>query len=159
MRTTYSHRCLITKTCLYNFDPLEPHFYIEKLGLTGVYIIFIFAQNIDCGYSLEPPHRGGSNEYPQSIVLSRNMKNIRFLSKYFLFLEVKISIYLNSNVFVMLTHLTSFVIAMPKIYKYKYIYSALNIYNNVYSLHNIQVRTLHSYSTMFNRGAGTVAQW
>ena len=28
----------ITKTCLYNFDPLKPHFYIVKLGLTGVYI-------------------------------------------------------------------------------------------------------------------------
>ena len=24
----------------------------------------IFAQNIDCGYSLEPPRQGGSNEYP-----------------------------------------------------------------------------------------------
>ena len=24
----------------------------------------IFAQNIDCGYTLEPPHGGGSNEYP-----------------------------------------------------------------------------------------------
>ena len=23
----------------------------------------IFAQNIDCGYKLEPPRRGGSNEY------------------------------------------------------------------------------------------------
>ena len=23
----------------------------------------IFAENIDCGYSLEPPRRGGSNEY------------------------------------------------------------------------------------------------
>ena len=29
-------------------------------------IFHISAQNIDCGYSLEPPHRGGSNEYPQS---------------------------------------------------------------------------------------------
>ena len=46
-----------------------------KLGFTGVYIIFLIsAQNIDCGYSLEPPRRGGSNEYPQSIFLSRNMK-------------------------------------------------------------------------------------
>ena len=27
----------------------------------------IFAQNIDCGYTLEPPQRGGSNEYPQSL--------------------------------------------------------------------------------------------
>ena len=25
------------------------------------------AQNIDCGYSLEPPRRGGSNEHPQSM--------------------------------------------------------------------------------------------
>ena len=32
----------ITKTCLYNFDPLKPHFYIVKLGFTGVYIIFKF---------------------------------------------------------------------------------------------------------------------
>ena len=58
----------ITKTYLYNFDPLKPHFYIVKLGFTGVYIIFLIsAQNIDCGCSLEPPRRGGSNEYPQSM--------------------------------------------------------------------------------------------
>ena len=31
----------------------------------------IFAQNIDCGYMLESPRRGGSNEYPQSIVLEQ----------------------------------------------------------------------------------------
>ena len=38
----------ITKTCLYNFDPLIPHFYIVKLGFTGLYIIFLIsAQNID----------------------------------------------------------------------------------------------------------------
>ena len=58
----------ITKTYLYNFDSLKPHFYIVKLGFTGVYIIFLIsAQNIDYGYSLEPPRRGGSNEYPQSM--------------------------------------------------------------------------------------------
>ena len=52
----------------YNFDPLKPHFYIAKLGFTGVYIIFLFLlKNIDCGYSLEPPRRGGSNEHPQSM--------------------------------------------------------------------------------------------
>ena len=33
----------ITKTNLYNFDPLKPHFYIVKLGLTGVYIIFLIS--------------------------------------------------------------------------------------------------------------------
>ena len=30
--------------------------------------------NIDRGYSLEPPRRGGSNEYPQSMFLSRHKK-------------------------------------------------------------------------------------
>ena len=35
--------------------PLTPHFYIVKLGFTGVYIFFLFLlQNIDCGYSIEP---------------------------------------------------------------------------------------------------------
>ena len=58
----------ITKTHLYNFDPLKPHFYIVKLGFTGVHIIFlILLNNLDCWYSLEPPRRGGSNEYPQSM--------------------------------------------------------------------------------------------
>ena len=38
-------------------------------------IFRISAQNIDCVYSLEPPRRGGSNEYPQSMFLSRNKKN------------------------------------------------------------------------------------
>ena len=38
-------------------------------------IFHISAQNIDCGYSLEQPCGGGSNEYPQSMFLSRNMKN------------------------------------------------------------------------------------
>ena len=30
-------------------------------------VFLIFAQNIDCGNTLEPPHRGGSNEYRQSM--------------------------------------------------------------------------------------------
>ena len=38
-------------------------------------IFLIFAQNIDCGYTLEPPRRGGSNEYPQSMFWSKNKKN------------------------------------------------------------------------------------
>ena len=68
----------ITKTRLYNVDPLKPHFYIVKLGFTGVYIIFlILLINIDCGYSLEPPRRGGSNEYPQSMFWAEIWKNTR----------------------------------------------------------------------------------
>ena len=40
-----------------------------------LYIFLIFAQNIDCGYTLEPPRRGVSNEYPQSMFWSKNKKN------------------------------------------------------------------------------------
>ena len=36
---------------------------------------FYFRQNIDCGYIVEPPQLGGSNEYPQSIFWSKNKKN------------------------------------------------------------------------------------
>ena len=77
----------ITKLCLSNYDPLKPHFNIEKLGFSGVCgICFISAQNTDSGYSLEPPRRGGSNEYPQSMFLSRNMKNIRvFYLNFYIF--------------------------------------------------------------------------
>ena len=38
-------------------------------------IFLISAQNIDCGYPLEPPQWGVSNGYPQSMFLSRNKKN------------------------------------------------------------------------------------
>ena len=47
----------------------------ENLQIKNSDIFHVSAQNIDCGYSLEPPHRGGSNEYSQSMFLSRNKKN------------------------------------------------------------------------------------
>ena len=61
----------ITKTC--------PCQYTEFLAIKmknfqkkNLDIFLIFAQNIDCGYTLEPPGRGGSNEYPQSMFWSKN---------------------------------------------------------------------------------------
>ena len=89
---THTHTHTITKTRLYSFDPLKPHFYIVKLGFTGVYIIFLIsAQNIDCGYSLEPPRRGGSNEYPQSIMFWAEIWKIsEFLCENFLVFSGKI---------------------------------------------------------------------
>ena len=64
----------ITKTCLFkyteNFITKTENFQIKKCD-----IFHISAQNIDCGYSLEPPQRGGSNEDPQSMCSSRNKKN------------------------------------------------------------------------------------
>ena len=65
---TNSPQTNIRKTCPCNVYPLIPHFYIAKLGYAGVYLFFLFLlQNTDCGYSLEPPRRGGSNVYPQSM--------------------------------------------------------------------------------------------
>ena len=45
--------------------------HLQKLEIfrqkTLIFFIYISAQNTDCGYSLEPPRRGGSNEYLQSM--------------------------------------------------------------------------------------------
>ena len=81
----------ITKTYLYNFDPLKPHFHIIKLGFTGVNVIFIIsAQNIDCGYSLEPPCQGGSNEYHNLCCEQKCEKHQNFYMKIFIFFGGKI---------------------------------------------------------------------
>ena len=58
-------------------SPLQKHAYTNILKILPLKnanfqiknsdIFHISAQNIDCGYSLEPPRRGGSNEYPQSM--------------------------------------------------------------------------------------------
>ena len=44
-------------------------------------IFHISAQNINYGYLIEPPRRGGSNENPQSMFLCRNKKNNLFPCK------------------------------------------------------------------------------
>ena len=56
--------------------PLKPHIYIVKLGFTGVYIISA-KHRLWVLVRATLPRRNGSNEYPQSMLLSRNMKNIR----------------------------------------------------------------------------------
>ena len=50
----------------------------ENFQIKNSDIFLISAQNIDCGYSLELPQRGTrdiTNQYPQSMFLSRNKKN------------------------------------------------------------------------------------
>ena len=58
--------CFILRKHAYSnmkiLQPKKENFHIKKSD-----IFHIPAQNIDCGYSLEPPRRGGSNEYPQSM--------------------------------------------------------------------------------------------
>ena len=75
-------RIHITKTCLYNFDPLELHFYLVKLVeavLTNIHNL-CFEQKYE--------------------------KHLKFLSKQNRFLVVKFSIYLNRCVFAIRSHFT-----------------------------------------------------
>ena len=109
----------ITKTRLYNFDPLKPHFYIVKLGFTGVCLIFLIsAQNIDCGYSLEPPRRG----LAEAVLM--NTHNLCFWAeiwkncwifclKIFNYSVISFSVYLNRHVFLMNRTLTLIVRRQP----------------------------------------------
>ena len=70
---------------LLTYNPLRKHahmiysnFFMAKINnfhRNFFDIFLIFAKNIDCGYTLEPPRRGGSNEYPQSMFWSKNKKN------------------------------------------------------------------------------------
>ena len=70
---------------MYAQNPLGKHTYSnilkilppknENFEIKNSDILSISAQNIDCGYLLEPPQQGGSNESPQSMLLSRNKKH------------------------------------------------------------------------------------
>ena len=65
--------CYITKTSIFKY--IET--FITKMQMQKkILLFFIFLlKNIDYGYSFDPPRRGGSNEYPQSMFLRRNKKN------------------------------------------------------------------------------------
>ena len=58
---------IITKTRLFKYIENFTTQKRENFQIKNSDIFHISAQNIDCGYSLEPPRRGGSNEYPQSM--------------------------------------------------------------------------------------------
>ena len=64
----------------YQNTPIQIYwkFYHQKMKIFQIKksdIFHISAQNIDCGYLLEWPRQGGSNEYPQSMFLNRNEKH------------------------------------------------------------------------------------
>ena len=61
-----AHLSSITKTHLFKY--IE-NFSSKNLKISDkkLWYFHISVQNIDCGYSLELPQWGGSNEYPQSM--------------------------------------------------------------------------------------------
>ena len=64
--TAFVPKDVITKTRLFkyieNLQPKKENFQIKNSD-----IFHVSTQNIDCGYSFEPPRRGGSNKYLQSM--------------------------------------------------------------------------------------------
>ena len=60
----------ITKTCPCNIQRIFFCCKNENSQCTNFEIFLIFAQNIDCGYTLGPPRRGGSNEFLKSLFRS-----------------------------------------------------------------------------------------
>ena len=50
----------------------------------------ILARNRDCGYSFEPPHRGSSNLFSQSMFYSRNKKKRKYtpVNPFFFYVKV-----------------------------------------------------------------------
>ena len=64
------------QTCPCNVYPLEPQFYIARLGYAGVYLFFlILLQNIECGYSARRFLRAST-----IYVLSKNKKKYQKFS-------------------------------------------------------------------------------
>ena len=62
--TVIDHKCDILKIS----SPKTVSFQIKILKIFFIFLL----KNIYCGYSLEPPRRGGSNEYPQYMFFNRN---------------------------------------------------------------------------------------
>ena len=50
----------------------------ENFQIKNSDIFHISAQNIDCGYSLEPPRWSGSNEYPQSMIWRAEIRKLMY---------------------------------------------------------------------------------
>ena len=97
----YIHDFIITKTCLCNFDPLKPHFYIVKLGFPGVYIIFLISAQKHRLWVLVRTAEAVLTSTHNLCFKQKYEKYQGFLSENFQFLEVKLSVYLNRRVFVM----------------------------------------------------------
>ena len=54
--------CTLRKHAYLNILKISPPT-TQSFQIKSLIFFHVFAQNIDCGYSLEPPRQGGSNEY------------------------------------------------------------------------------------------------
>ena len=72
---SYRGSFCVTKTCPCNIQRFLKCVKNENIQQTICNFFLIFAQNTDCGCTLEPPQRGGFNEYTHSLFWSKNKKH------------------------------------------------------------------------------------
>ena len=77
----------------YENTPIQIYrkFHLQNLNIfrwKTLIFFHTFAQNIDCVNSLEPPRRGGSNEYPQSMFLSKKKNHVYPCKPQFYYIKV-----------------------------------------------------------------------
>ena len=100
--TSTIHQENISVTCIP--PPHRTQHLCSKTGVCrGIPIFLFLLQNIDCGYSLEPPRRGGSYVYTQSMFEKYHF----FSSRNFHFYNRKNDCILYWRVFVMYTDETT----------------------------------------------------
>ena len=79
---------LITKTRLFKYieNSISKNWNFSDKKNSDIF--HISAQNMDCWYSLEPPRRGGSNEYPQSMFWAEKKNNVYSCKPQFYYIKV-----------------------------------------------------------------------
>ena len=88
------------KTCLYNFDPLKPHFYKVKLGFTGVYTVFLISAQKHGLWVLVRTASEAVLTSSHHLCFEKKYEEYQnFLSESFQVLVVKFSVNLNMRVF------------------------------------------------------------
>ena len=90
----YPQSMFLSRNKKNNVYPCKPQFYYMKVGFKGVKIIWAcFRDDITKNtpiFSLEPPRRDGSNEYPQSMFRAEIWKISDFFIRKFFFFSCKI---------------------------------------------------------------------
>ena len=119
----------ITETRLYNFGPLKPHFNIVKLGFTGVHIIFLISAQKHRLWVLVRTASPRQFERVHTIYVFEQKYEkyqrfyLRILSENFQLLEVKLSIYLNRRVFVMISNICSLLLSENQFHNLRQIFN------------------------------------
>ena len=110
----FTHLLYITKTYLYNFDPLKPHFYIRKRVYRGIHYFHYFCSKTKIVGTRKNRLTDAVLTSTHNLCFEQKYEKISvfYLIFFFQFLEMKFSVYLNRRVFVMTSGRPCFVIGI-----------------------------------------------